>query len=82
MLSGPLPTMHVAKQRQREAEGPDSMILQQIEKMSITEKRKLLKRLKTLITKKMAGSTLTGKLKRYPRCRSVDSFCKGHFAGR
>ena len=58
------------------------MILQQIEKMGITEKRKLLKRLKTLITKKMAGSTLTGKLKRCQRCRSVDSFCKGHFAGR
>jgi hypothetical protein len=38
MLSGPLPTMHVAKQRHRETEGPDSMILQQIEKMSITEK--------------------------------------------
>ena len=66
MLSGPLPTMHVAKQRHRETEGPDSMILQRIEKMGIA--------------KEMAGSALAGKPKRYPRYRSADLFCKGHSA--
>ena len=34
------------------------MILQQIKKMGIAEKRKLLERLKALIAKKMAGSAL------------------------
>ena len=36
----------------------DSMILQRIEKIGIAEKRELLKRLKALIAKGMAGSTL------------------------
>ena len=56
------------------------MILQWIEKMGIVEKRELLERLKALIAKKMAGSTLAGKPKRYPRRTSADLFCKGHSA--
>jgi len=56
------------------------MILQRIEKMGIVEKRELLERLKALIAKKMAGSTLAGKPKRYPRRTSADLFCKGHSA--
>ena len=65
-MSGPLPTMHVTKQRHRETEGSDSMILQRIEKMGIA--------------KKIAGSALAGEPKRYPRYRSADLFCKGHSA--
>ena len=38
----------------------DPMILQQIKKMGISEKRELLERLKALIAKKMAGSALSG----------------------
>ena len=38
----------------------DPMILQQIKKMGIAEKRELLERLKALIAKKMAGSALAG----------------------
>ena len=56
------------------------MILQGIEKIGIVEKRELLERLKALIAKKMAGSTLAGKPKRYPRRTSADLFCKGHSA--
>ena len=36
----------------------DPMILQQIKKMGIADKRELLERLKALIAKKMAGSAL------------------------
>ena len=36
----------------------DPMILQQIKKMGISEKRELLERLKALIAKEMAGSAL------------------------
>ena len=58
----------------------DPMILQQIEKMGIAEKRELLERLKALIAKKMAGSALAGTPKRCPRCKSVSFYCKGHDA--
>ncbi|RRF98653.1 MAG: IS1 family transposase [Coriobacteriaceae bacterium] len=58
----------------------DSMILQQIKKMGIAEKRELLERLKALIAKKMAGSALAGTPKRCPRCKSLSFYCKGHDA--
>jgi transposase-like protein len=58
----------------------DPMILQQIEKMGIAEKRELLERLKALIAKKMAGSALAGTPKRCPRCKSLSFYCKGHDA--
>ena len=58
----------------------DPMILQQIEKMEISEKCKLLERLKALIAKKMAGSALAGTPKRCPRCKSLSFYCKGHDA--
>ena len=56
------------------------MILQQIKKMGIAEKRELLERLKALIAKKMAGSALAGTPKRCPRCKSLSFYCKGHDA--
>ena len=58
----------------------DPMILQQIKKMGIAEKRELLERLKALIAKKMAGSALAGTPKRCPRCKSLSFYCKGHDA--
>ena len=58
----------------------DPMILQQIKKMGIAEKRELLERLKALIAKKMAGSALAGAPKRCPRCKSLSFYCKGHDA--
>ena len=58
----------------------DPMILQQIKKMGIAEKRELLERLKALIAKKMAGSALVGTPKRCPRCKSLSFYCKGHDA--
>ena len=58
----------------------DPMILQQIKKMGIAEKRELLERLKALIAKKMAGSALAGTPKRCPRCKSVSFYRKGHDA--
>ena len=58
----------------------DSIILQQIAKMEISEKCELLERLKALIAKKMAGSALAGTPKRCPRCKSLSFYCKGHDA--
>ena len=58
----------------------DPMILQQIKKMGIAEKRELLERLKALIAKEMAGSALAGTPKRCPRCKSLSFYCKGHDA--
>ena len=75
-MSGPLPTMHVAKQGHREAKGSDSMILQRVEEIGITKKRELSEKLKALIAKEMAGSALAGKPKRCLRCESADFCCK------
>ena len=58
----------------------DSMILQQVEKMGISEKRWLLERLKALIAEEMAGSALRGTPDRCPRCGSADFCRKGHDA--
>jgi len=58
----------------------DPMILQQIKKMGIAEKRELLERLKALIAKEMAGPALTGESKRCPACKSLSFYCKGHGA--
>lgn len=58
----------------------DSMILQQVEKMGIAEKRELLERLKALIAEEMAGSAPAGEPQRCPRCGSEDFCRKGHDA--
>ncbi|RRF99324.1 MAG: hypothetical protein DUD39_04885 [Coriobacteriaceae bacterium] len=58
----------------------DPMILQQIAKMGIADKRAPGERLKALIAKKMAGSALAGTPKRCPRCKSVSFYCKGYDA--
>ena len=58
----------------------DSMILQQVEKMGIAEKRELLERLKALIAEEMAGSALRVAPDRCPRCGSSDYIRKGHDA--
>jgi transposase-like protein len=58
----------------------DPMILQQIKKMGISEKRELLERLKALIAKAMAGSALAGTPKRCPACKSLSFSCQDHDA--
>ena len=52
------------------------MILQHVEEIGIAKKRELSEKLKALIAKKMAGSALAGKPKRYLRCGSADLCCK------
>lgn len=58
----------------------DSMTLQQVEKMGISEKRWLPERLKTPIAEETAGPAPKGTPDRCPRCGSADFCRRGHDA--